>query len=54
MKNRILSLILTAILLISTLSAVPAFASTAWNGTDKQEPNCVDGVYQIGNGAELA
>lgn len=54
MKKRIVSLILTAILLISTLSAVPAFASTAWNGTDKQQPNCVDGVYQIGNGAELA
>ena len=54
MKKRIVSLILTAILLISTLSAVPAFASDAWNGTDKQEAECVDGVYQIGNGAELA
>lgn len=54
MKNKIISLILSAVMLISVFPAVPAFASDAWDGTSKTEPTVENGVYQIGNGAELA
>lgn len=39
-----------------TIVPVTLVAGTAgiWDGTSKTEPTAVDGVYQIGNGAELA
>lgn len=54
MKKRLGSLLLAAILIISILPAFPAFASTAWNGSTKTQPAQTNGIYQIGNGDELA
>ncbi len=54
MKKRVLSLLLAAVLVLSALPYIPAFAGTAWDGSTKSEPAKQDGVYQIGSGDELA
>lgn len=55
MKKRILSLILAFVLVLGTLpSSALAVSADAWDGTTLTEPQQVDGIYQIGTGAELA
>ncbi|MCM1286315.1 MAG: DUF4430 domain-containing protein [Acetobacter sp.] len=54
MKKRLLSLLLSVLMITSILPAIPVFASTAWDGSTKTEPIQTDNVYQIGSGAELA
>lgn len=54
MKKKLLSLLLTAVLIISILPTIPVFAGTAWDGAEKAEPIFKDGAYQINNASELA
>ena len=52
--KKLLSSLLALTVALSALTAVPAFASSAWDGSTLSEPVKTDGVYQIGSGAELA
>ena len=57
MKTRVknlLSLLLVCLLTVGMVPAAAYAAGDAWDGTTLTEPAQVDGVYQIGTGAELA
>lgn len=54
MKKKILSLLLSVLVITSMLPALPALASSAWDGSTKTAPSQADGIYQISSAAELA
>lgn len=55
-RQRFYSVLLSIALVLSFIPVMPAQAAkiTPWDGESKEEPEQIDGVYQIGNGAELA
>ncbi|MBQ2306600.1 MAG: hypothetical protein II184_03705, partial [Clostridia bacterium] len=52
--KKLLSLLLICLLMLGMVSAVAHASGDVWDGTTLTEPALVDGVYQIGTGAELA
>ena len=55
MKKRVISLALCLSIVLSVIPYFSAFAAgTAWDGSTLSAPVAEEGVYQIGNGAELA
>lgn len=54
MKKKVLSLLLSAVLVVCTFPAFPALANDVWDGVSKAQPKTEAGVYQIADGKELA
>lgn len=54
MKTKVISIFLAVIMILSSFPIMSFSVSDVWNGTDLTQPETVDGVYQISNGAELA
>ena len=52
--KKLISLLFVCLLIVGMVPAAAHAISDAWDGTTLTEPAQVDGVYQIGTGAELA